>query len=191
MSIATPPPALTIVSLAEWDQDFSQRDDAYELVDGIPTVAPNETIANVDATSRLIEKLAPIVRPHWRPLPHFAVHLGERKGRHTVRQPDLTVVRGDLAGSLHRAEPEDVALVVEVISPGSIEADTLTKRAQYARAGIPAYLLVDVRGERPTVVLFDRIVDGVYATPETDGSVANLTIGDHTITLRAVDLIDP
>lgn len=36
MSITTPP-ALTVISLAECGQDFSQREDAHELVDGVPT----------------------------------------------------------------------------------------------------------------------------------------------------------
>ena len=188
MSIAAPPVALAHVTLAEWDEDYSQRDDAYELVEGVPTVAPNEHFDNVDATMLLAEKLGPIIRPEWRPLPHFAVLLGQRDGRHTVRQPDLTVARRP--GAIpHRADPADVTLVVEVISPGSVETDTVTKRHEYARAGIPAYLLVDVRGPRPTVVLFDRIVDGAYLTPDTDGTAATLRIGQHTIHLAASELV--
>lgn len=193
MSIAAPsmpPVALASVTLAEWDEDYSQREDAYELVGGIPTVARNETFDNVDATTTLLALLSAIVRPQWRPLPHFAVHLGEHDGRPTVRQPDLTLVRRGVPGSVHRAEPEDVALVVEILSPGSVETDTVTKRAEYARAGIPAYLLVDVRGPRPSVVLFDRIVDGAYVTPDTDGTSALVRIGEHAIPVRAADLVD-
>ena len=191
MSIATLPLALTPISLAKWDESYAQREDAYELVDGIPTVAPNETFGNVDATTRLIVKLDPVIKEEWRPLPHFAVRLGGYGGNATIRQPDLTVVRRGLPANPHRAEPSDVALVVEVISPDSLERDAITKRAEYARAGIPAYLLVDVRGPRPTVVLFDRIVDGAYATPDTDGTAVTLRIGDHTIPLLATDLVDP
>lgn len=68
MSITAPPVALAHVTLAEWDEDYSQRDDAYELVEGVPTVAPNEHFDNVDATMLLAEKLGPIIRPEWRPL---------------------------------------------------------------------------------------------------------------------------
>lgn len=187
VSVVTPV-ALMRVSLADWDADHSQREDAYELVDGIPTVAPHETFDNVDATMLLAEKLGPIIRPTWRPLNHFAVHLGEHDGRPTVRQPDLTVVRAS-ASNPHRVDPADVALVVEVVSPSSLETDTVSKRAEYARAGIPAYLVVDVRAPRPTVVLFDQIRDGAYVTPDTDGTTATLCIGDHTITLLATDLV--
>lgn len=190
MSLATPPVALAHVSLAEWDADYSQREDAYELVDGIPTVAPTERLDNVDATTRLIVKLDPMIRDDWRPLPHFAVHLGANDGRSTVRQPDLTVVRRGIRSNPHRVDPADVALVVEILSPSSVETDTITKRAEYAQAGIPAYLLVDVRGPRPTVVLFDRIVDGVYVTPDTDGTSATLRIGEQVIHLLATELVD-
>ena len=190
MSIATLPTALTRISLTEWDEDYSRRDDAYEFVDGIPTVAPNEALRNVDATARLIEILNRLIRPQWRALPHFAVRLDGPDHRSTIRQPDLSVVRRGVDPSHHRVTAGDVALVVEVISPDSVERDAVTKRAEYARAGIPAYLLVDVRGPSLTVVLFDRIVDGAYATPDTDGATATLRIGDHTIALRATDLVD-
>lgn len=195
MSIVTAPPR--IVSLAEWDEDFSQREHAYELVRGIPTVAPNEIIANVDAASLLVQKLGPIVRPQWRPLPQFAVHLGaDDDGRHTVRQPDVTVVRRDAPKTVHRVEPGTVALVAEVVSPSSIETDWVTKRAEYAAAGIPAYLVIDVRGDRPMVVLYDRLdpATGDYADPDLDapdfGERVTLRIGEHTVELRAADLVD-
>jgi Uma2 family endonuclease len=38
---------------------------------------------------------------------------------------------------------DDVLLVVEIISPGSEGVDTVTKRAEYAVAGIPQYWTVD------------------------------------------------
>lgn len=188
MSIA-PPVALAHVTLAEWDADYSQRDDAYELVEGIPTVDLLQRLDHAAANSRLVSKLSPILRPEWHPLAHFAVHVGVRNEWHTVRQPDLTVTRR-LCGLATRADPTDVALVAEIISDESIERDVLTKRREYARAGIPAYLLVDVRGPRPTVVLFDRIVDGAYLTPDTDGTAVTLRIGEHVIQLQASELVN-
>jgi len=37
----------------------------------------------------------------------------------------------------------DVLLVVEIVSPGSEGVDTVTKRNEYAAAGIPQYWVVD------------------------------------------------
>lgn len=194
MSIVTAPPQ--IVSLAEWDTDWSQRDDAYELVRGIPTVAPNEVFANADAASLLVQRLGPMIRPDWRPVTHFGVHVEAAGGRHTIRQPDVAVVSRDMDRRQHRVEPDLVALVVEIVSPSSIETDWLTKRGEYAAAGIPAYLVVDVRGEHPRLVLFDRLAPGGrdYLDPDLEaagfGTRATLRIGEHVIELRADELVD-
>ncbi len=124
MSIATLPLALAHVSLDEWDEDYSQREDAYELVDGIPTVAADESFANVDATMLLADKLGAVVRPMWRPLAHFAIRLGGADGTDTIRQPDLAVVRRDVARTRHRVEPADVALVVLTGQVGRVSVTT-------------------------------------------------------------------
>jgi Uma2 family endonuclease len=53
----------------------------------------------------------------------------------------------------------DVLLVVEVISPGSEAADTVTKRHEYAAAGIPQYWTVD-RDAGQTVTMYRLAGDG-------------------------------
>jgi Uma2 family endonuclease len=66
----------------------------------------------------------------------------------TVRRPDLVVARRAVAervdeeGEIYHAS--DVALAVEVISPGSRREDLRVKRAEYADAGIPHYWIVDL-----------------------------------------------
>ena len=47
----------------------------------------------------------------------------------------------------------DAVLVVEVVSPTSGLRDRETKRALYARAGIPSYWLVEPDEKRPTIRL--------------------------------------
>src|SRR5690348_7675204 len=54
----------------------------------------------------------------------------------------------------------DVVLVIEIISPGSEAADTLTKRREYAGAGIPGYWTVD-RDPGQTVTMC-RLTDNGY-----------------------------
>src|SRR5215472_8245151 len=86
--------------------------------------------------------------------------------------PDFAVVRtGDLLG---RAAPErypeaaDVGLLIEV-AVTSLRDDLTTALEQYARAGIPAYWVVDVPGRRVLVHTEPRVVDGrgEYARIET------------------------
>jgi Uma2 family endonuclease len=60
----------------------------------------------------------------------------------TVRRPDLMAVGGGAGGRLFEAA--DVQLVVEVAAPGSYRMDYLTKRAEYADAGIAHYWIIDV-----------------------------------------------
>ena len=49
--------------------------------------------------------------------------------------------------------------MVEIVSPGSRLNDTITKRAAYAEAGVPAYWIVDpARGH----LLALRLTDGRY-----------------------------
>jgi len=59
--------------------------------------------------------------------------------------------------------------VVEIVSPGSRLNDTITKRAAYAEAGVPAYWIVDPRRGH---VLALRLADGGYEVyADTTGPV--------------------
>lgn len=58
-------------------------------------------------------------------------------------QPDLVVVRREEREILRERRVYGVpALLVEVLSPASIEQDLRVKRAAYARAGVPEYWVV-------------------------------------------------
>jgi Uma2 family endonuclease len=55
----------------------------------------------------------------------------------------------------------DVLLVVEIVSPGSEGVDTVTKRNEYAAAGIPQYRVVDQ--DSAQTVTMHRLNDDHYA----------------------------
>jgi Uma2 family endonuclease len=62
----------------------------------------------------------------------------------TVRQPDVLFIREENRGRITRQGldgPPD--WVAEVISAGTRETDEVAKLADYARAGVPEYWLVD------------------------------------------------
>lgn len=62
----------------------------------------------------------------------------------SYRLPDLIVVPGALVGQRINPMPAaQVLLAVEVVSPGSVTTDRITKPAQYAAAGIPNYWRVE------------------------------------------------
>ncbi|MFI9644159.1 Uma2 family endonuclease [Micromonospora sp. NPDC051925] len=58
------------------------------------------------------------------------------------RIPDLVVWSKEQADGVW-LPVADVLLVVEIVSPGSEGVDTVTKRSEYAAAGIPQYWTVD------------------------------------------------
>jgi Uma2 family endonuclease len=58
-------------------------------------------------------------------------------------QPDLVVVPHASVGEKRLSGP--ALLVVEIVSPGSVVNDRVTKREVYAEAGVPAYWIVDPR----------------------------------------------
>ncbi|MQY24934.1 Uma2 family endonuclease [Nocardia aurantia] len=64
-----------------------------------------------------------------------------RVPRFTFRRPDVVVYRClDEPGS--QPEAHDALIVVEVSSPSTAAEDLLDKKAQYARVGIPLYLVI-------------------------------------------------
>lgn len=69
----------------------------------------------------------------------------------TGRSPDLVVCRRPLAGRVVWLDPEDVLLVVEIVSPGSEHLDRVAKAEEYAEARIPNYWRVEREGGSPAV----------------------------------------
>lgn len=75
--------------------------------------------------------------------------------------PDLFVAPVEvLTTRKNWVPPDDVALAIEVVSPGSRRNDRLLKLARYAEMSIPCYLLVDQLEAR--TVVFSRPKDGEY-----------------------------
>jgi Uma2 family endonuclease len=83
-------------------------------------------------------------------------------------EPDLIVTPDASVGAKRLAGP--ALLVVEIVSPGSRLNDTITKRAAYAEAGVPAYWIVDP-GRRHLLAL--RLSEGDYEVDaDTTGTVS-------------------
>ena len=56
----------------------------------------------------------------------------------------------------------ELLLVVEIVSPGSEAMDEVTKRREYALAGIPQYWVVD-RDDAQTVILYQLSSAATYS----------------------------
>lgn len=104
-----------------------------------------------------------VLDPTSAPLPDFAV----------IRSADLL---GRAAPDRHPG-PGDVGLVIE-IAVTSLREDLTTALEQYARAGIPAYWVIDVAGRRILAHGEPRVAEsrGEYARVETHRAGAALPL---------------
>lgn len=124
-----------------------------EFDDGCIEVLPMPTIVHQLILDWLLEHFKAFVRSHslggkvlFAPIP---VELWDRKHR----QPDLLYLseqRWNKSGKY----PTGADLVVEIVSEGRDDQvrDYETKRAEYARAGIPEYWIVDPQEQLVTVL---------------------------------------
>lgn len=90
----------------------------------------------------LYRLLSDFVRQHGLGLVLFAplpLKLWEGK----MREPDVLFMRREHAERRHENYWNGADLVMEVVSPDDPGRDKITKRREYARAGIPEYWLVD------------------------------------------------
>ena len=97
------------------------------------------------------------------------------------REPDLLMLR-DRSDSRYRDRYWLGAdLVVEVVSPDNPDRDLVTKRSDYAEAGIPEYWIADPRNETITVL---KLSSAASAASRTGESRIEQTYAEHGVFSR-------
>ena len=121
---------------------FTMPDDGqrYEVQDGSLIVSPplsgrHQVIA--DEIRALLKAAAPA---GIHAVSGIAIRLGDDR---TGRVPDVSVISTRPASLTGGVEPRQALAVVEVVSPGSVTTDRITKPAIYAAAGIPCFWRVE------------------------------------------------
>lgn len=110
----------------------------YEIIDGTLVVSPSagrEHEFVSDALRAVIRGALPAAVAVIGPI-------GVEIGR-SYLIPDLVVVHAAARAGSGPLRPEELLLVVEVVSPGSVSIDRVLKPAQYAGSGIAAYWRVE------------------------------------------------
>ncbi|MGW4520293.1 Uma2 family endonuclease [Amycolatopsis sp. NPDC004378] len=131
-------------ALGETDTGFT------ELVEGRVLMSPSPQPGHNLVLLELAQRLGRQVPGHLKVLPGTDVDLGLALSAEPgfSRRPDLMIV--DEAGLARVREDKDmvraaeVAVVIEVVSPGSKRTDYHVKHDEYADAGIPHYWIVDI-----------------------------------------------
>lgn len=141
----------------------------YELIDGVVCMSPSPTPRHQNVATRIAAQLQGFLDDH--PIGYvfheIDVDLGATLGRKgVVYRPDVAVVVAEQSGSIPERIESAPVLVVEVLSPSTRQLDLVTKRADYARAGVREYWLVDPDAGSMT---FLRLHDGQYVEIPPDG----------------------
>jgi Uma2 family endonuclease len=130
----------------------------YELLEGTLLVNPPPGGPHQTASRRLANLLEAMAPPGL-----FAVEgMGVRLPDNTMLIPDVLVAVREmvLSNTSGILDPTDVALVVEIVSPGSKITDRVTKPAVYAGAGVASFWRVELK-EGPAIFAY-RLEQGRY-----------------------------
>lgn len=147
------------------------EEEHYEVVDGIPVMTPSPFSAHQRCLRSLLRWLEAACGEGHEVIPAPWDWVLWERPTLTVRQPDLVVVTHAQAD-----EPRLTSaplLAVEILSPVSFERDLVTKRREYAAAGLDHYWVVDPQA--PQLAVFRRRSVGL--------DIVAHVLGDDEITL--------
>lgn len=139
-----------LLTVAEYLEIGEVEPGYTELVEGRLLVSPSPAMRHNRVSKRLAFLLDAQLAPAHETIQDIDLdlQLDPSDAPGTVRRPDLVVVssavvsRVEEKGGVLRAS--DVALVIEVLSPGSRRIDHVAKRSEYADAGIGHYWIIDI-----------------------------------------------
>ncbi|MGX7697165.1 Uma2 family endonuclease [Gordonia polyisoprenivorans] len=168
---------LGLMSLDQWRALPEEPEYRVELQEGVRIVSPRPTKAHARAVFRLCAQVDEALPAGWEALPEVEVVIDSATPA-TVRVPDIVVCRSDAPEPLVAA---DVAIAIEIVSPGSRRTDHVTKRSEYADAGIAHYWIVDLG--RPTTLTPLTLTDHGYSGVPVTGHHTSTTPFPLTISL--------
>jgi Uma2 family endonuclease len=145
-----------------WTEDdyfaLPETSACVELVDGALLVSPQLSVPHSRLILAVANRLAETCTDRrWEALPPNNVRLWPDH----IREPDVTVIRSGLQG--RKVDVADVLMLVEITSPGNFRQDMIVKHGDYAEAGVPFYLRVDLhKGIDELTASVYELVDGAY-----------------------------
>lgn len=140
------------------EQYLTLTDSAHRLVeftDGVLEVLPIPTDGHQSIVKFLL--FDRFITPQGGTVLFSPLRLQIRPGKY--REPDLIVLRSASDPRRQDRYWMGADLVVEVVSPGRVELDTVEKRADYAEARVPEYWIVNPENQTITVL---KLSDGAY-----------------------------
>jgi Uma2 family endonuclease len=149
-----------LISLQEWDDLKPEELRRCELVEGVLVVVPKPARMHQRSMVNLGAALDRQLPTDLAAIADTEVLLGSGD-LPTVRAPDLVIVTNEIAESpVVRLSAGDVLVAIEIVSPGSGRTDRVTKKAEYAEAGIGHYWIIELG---PPVTLSSFVQDAIGA----------------------------
>ena len=143
MALAVEGPRQGEWTYADWEELGRADDKRYEIIDGVlyMTTAPKDFHQWI--ISRLIRFVGIPAEDQdvadWRVAP-----IGVLMPDCDPVQPDFLIILKEHTGIIHDGRIRGVPdLIVEVLSPGSVDYDEGVKLEAYAKAGVPEYAVID------------------------------------------------
>jgi Uma2 family endonuclease len=173
----------------EWeDPDYlwltSRTNRLVELADGVIEVLSMPTERHQVIVAHLFLAFLAVVQQMGGKVLFAPFRLRLRSGR--FREPDLVVLRAADDPRRHDAYWDGADLVAEVVSEDDPERDTVTKRREYAEAGIPEYWIVDARSETITVLSLDQSAYREHGTFGRGAVATSPTLPGIEVTVSAL-----
>ncbi|KHO24900.1 Uma2 family endonuclease [Mycolicibacterium setense] len=131
-----------LLSLEQWDALELDPTRRWELSEGTLIMSPRPQLGHQRISKRLVRLLDDHLPDGLEAFPEIEV-ITNATFPPSVRDPDIVVIPDAVERRLARVPAADVALVVEIVSPGSRGTDHVMKLHEYAKAGIPNYWIVD------------------------------------------------
>jgi Uma2 family endonuclease len=153
----TPDPVRQRLANYTVEDALALPDDAprVELRDGVIIVVPSPSFGHQDIGNLLWAWFREHGPREYRPATAVGVVINQRN----TLEPDVVLLRQPVEQQHHYFEPEQVVIVVEVVSPGTKRRDRLEKPADYAAAGIPHYWRIE---QDPVHVFAYELINGEY-----------------------------
>ena len=103
--------------------------------------------------------------------------------------PDIAVLRSSGAGRVAMGIA-DAVLLGEIVSPGNRRKDVIDRPREYAAAGVPFFLRVDLRNRVPALALYE-LVDGEYRPVAAAAAGTTFVMKEpFEFTIDPADLLD-
>jgi Uma2 family endonuclease len=158
-----------LLSVEDWDALPEDHSAHIELQQGVLIVTLRPLRPHARAAFRVAKQLDDQLPGNLEAIIEFEVCVDSAYPP-TVRVPDVVVTRRE--GSERRLDGPDVLLAIEVVSPGSRRMDTVTKRSEYAEAGIEHYWIVELG---PPVTLTALHLAGEFGYQESPAVTGTFT----------------